>query len=90
VKSFLCRRMSIFVDLRSTGAPPRGSWGVVDSTGSFTMFRRAKIWLDAVPDKVIRAAIESDVLAGPLGLTDDLGWPLCASVRPPRIMWSSE
>jgi hypothetical protein len=65
------------------------SWGVVDAAGSFTMFRRAKLWLDAVPDEVVTAAIAANSLVGRLGLTDDKGRPLCASVRPPRIEWSA-
>jgi hypothetical protein len=63
------------------------SWGVVDRDGTFTMFRRAKLWLDAVSDQVMTAACANDLLVGRLGLSDDHGWPLCASVRPPRITW---
>jgi hypothetical protein len=84
------------VDLRGRqiqGSPGRRfiylSWGVVDVVGSFTMFRRAKLWLDAVPEATMAAAIDGDLLIGRLGLTDDEGWPLCASVRPPRIAWSA-
>ncbi len=65
------------------------SWGAVDATGAFTMFRRAKLWLDAVPDDVMTAAMNSGVLVGRLGLTDSKGWPRCASVRPPQIEWSA-
>jgi hypothetical protein len=65
------------------------SWGVVSEVGGFRMFRRAKLWLDAVPPEVMAAACDSGVLVGRLGLTDDKGWPLCASVRPPRIEWSA-
>jgi Family of unknown function (DUF5990) len=65
------------------------SWGVVDEAGTFTMFRRAKLWLDAVPPTVMEDAFESGLLIGRLGLADDDGWPLCASVRPPRIAWST-
>jgi hypothetical protein len=65
------------------------TWGVVDAAGSFTMFRRAKLWLDAVPDDVLTPALEHDQLVGTLRLTDDAGWPLCASVRPPLITWSA-
>jgi hypothetical protein len=65
------------------------SWGVVDETGSFTMFRRAKLWLDAVPGETMTAAVEHDLLVGRLGLTDEKGRPVCASIRPPRIQWSS-
>ncbi len=63
------------------------SWGDLDAAGSFTMFRRAKLWLDAVSDEVMTAAIDSETLVGRLGLTDSKGWPLCASVRPPQIEW---
>ena len=66
------------------------SWGVVDEAGTFAMFRRAKLWLDAVPDEVMKAAIASDSLVGRVGLSDDKGRPLCASVRPPRIDWSAK
>jgi hypothetical protein len=49
------------------------------------MFRRAKLCLEAVPPEVMAAAFDIGALVGRLGLTDDKGWPLCASVRPPRI-----
>jgi hypothetical protein len=85
------------VDLRGAqihGGPGRRfiylSWGVVDTTDSFTMFRRAKLWLDAIPETVMTAALDGGLLVGRLGLTDDKGGPLCASVRPPRIQWSAE
>lgn len=65
------------------------TWGEIDPSGSFTMFRRAKLWLDVLPDDVLARALEQDRLVGRLGLTDDAGWPLCASIRPPRIHWSA-
>jgi hypothetical protein len=65
------------------------TWGVVAPSDSFRMFRRAKIWLDAVPDDVMSAACHHELLIGRLRLTDDKGWPLCAAVRPPRIQWSA-
>ena len=84
------------VDLRGPqiqGSPGKKfiyvSWGVVDQPDAFRMFRRAKIWLDAVPVDVMRSACELGLLVGRLGLTDDKGWPLCAAVRPPRIDWSA-
>jgi hypothetical protein len=64
------------------------SWGVVDGN-RFRMFRRAKLWLDAVPGPVVADACEAGLLVGRLGLTDHKGWPLCAAVRPPRISWSA-
>jgi hypothetical protein len=65
------------------------TWGVVPEAGAFVMFRRAKLRLDAVPGPVMARAVERGVLVGRLGLSDDHGWPLCASVRPPRIEWSA-
>jgi hypothetical protein len=53
------------------------------------MFRRAKLWFDGVPPDVLERALSTAVLVGRLGLTDEDGWPLCASVRPPRIEWSA-
>jgi Family of unknown function (DUF5990) len=65
------------------------TWGVVDRPDSFIMFRRAKIWLDAVPDDVLSRAVDRGRLRGRLALTDAAGSPLCASVRPPWIVWSA-
>jgi Family of unknown function (DUF5990) len=72
--------------------PPGGrfiylSWGDVDDAGGFTMFRRAKLWLTAVPPAVLRGAADSGLLVGRLGLTDPKGNPLCAAVAPPVIEW---
>jgi hypothetical protein len=74
--------------------PPGGrfiylSWGTVDA-GSFTLFRRAKLWLDAVPPAVIAAALDTGLLVGRLGLTDRTGNPTCGAVRPPGVAWSAE
>ena len=74
--------------------PPGGrfiylNWGTVDDSGEFTMFRRAKLWLEAVPPQVLASAAERGTLVGRLTLTDAKGNPLCASVRPPLIEWSA-
>lgn len=74
--------------------PPGGrfiylSWGTVDGTAGFTLFRRAKLWLGAVPADVLDQALDLGVLVGRLGLTDPKGNPLCAAVRPPVIEWSA-
>ncbi len=53
------------------------------------MFRRAKLRLDAVPADVLTAALRSGTLVGRLELTASDGMPVCASVRPPAIAWSS-
>jgi hypothetical protein len=74
--------------------PPGGrfiylSWGTVDGAGSFTLFRRAKLWLDAIPSTVVEDAANLGLLVGRLGLTDEKGNPLCAAVRPPLIEWQA-
>jgi hypothetical protein len=53
------------------------------------MFRRAKLWLDAITPSVLERAVQQGALIGRLGLTDPAGNPLCASVRPPLIEWSA-
>src|SRR5262249_26696638 len=65
------------------------SWGTVALDGTFTMFRRAKLQLDAIPLDVVTEAMRRGVLVGRLGLTDRKGNPLCAAVRPPVIEWSA-
>ena len=58
------------------------SWGeVID--GSFLMFRRAKLQLDGLD----AAACDGHTIEAHVQLSDECGWPLCASVRPPRITW---
>jgi Family of unknown function (DUF5990) len=74
--------------------PPGGrfiylNWGTVDDSGAFTMFRRAKLWLEAVPPEVLGSAADLGMLVGRLGLVDPKGNPICASVRPPLIEWSA-
>jgi hypothetical protein len=74
--------------------PPGGrfiylSWGTVDGDNAFRLFRRAKVWLDAVPGDVLDEAVKHGMLVGRLGLTDAKGNPTCAAVRPPLIEWSA-
>ena len=74
--------------------PPGGrfiylSWGTVGDDRTFTLFRRAKLWLNAIPPAVIGSALGRGMLVGRLGLTDARGNPLCAAVRPPVIQWSA-
>jgi len=67
------------------------SWGTVAKDGTFTLFRAAKLWLSEVDASVIHEAmLPGHRLVGALGLTDRKGHPLCASVRPPAIVWSVE
>nr|WP_248001755.1 DUF5990 family protein [Streptomyces sp. RPA4-2] len=65
------------------------SWGTVDESGVFTMFRRAKLMLDAVPAQVLADAAREGLLVGHLGLSDAHGNPLCARVEPPHITWTA-
>ncbi|UUU23730.1 DUF5990 family protein [Streptomyces sp. DSM 40750] len=65
------------------------SWGTVDESGVFTMFRRAKLMLDVIPADVLAAAAHDGLLVGRLGLTDAQGGPLCARVEPPHITWTA-
>ena len=74
--------------------PPGGrfiylNWGTADAPGTFTMFRRAKLRLDAVSPEVLRSAQEQGCLVARVILTDPKGNPTCASVGPPFIEWSA-
>ena len=60
------------------------SWGNVAADGTWQMFRRAKLQLDAIDAGLLSAP----VVVGALALTDKCGAPRCASVRPPLIAWS--
>ncbi len=53
------------------------------------MFRRAKLQLDAIDPATLDAARRHGSLTAHLELTDAKGYPLCASVRPPLIRWST-
>jgi len=65
------------------------SRGEVDDGGTFTMFRRAKLWLDGVEAATAHAVIAAGSLTARLGLTDAKGHPVCAAVRPPGVAWSA-
>ncbi|GAA0530202.1 hypothetical protein GCM10010172_08670 [Paractinoplanes ferrugineus] len=65
------------------------SWGNVSDSG-FEMFRRAKLLFGDIPTGLLRRLFDdpSTALIGTLGLTDPLGEPRCARVRPPDIVWT--
>ncbi len=65
------------------------SWGSVDDAGTFTMFMRAKLMLDAVDPATLETARRYGRLMGRLKLTDAGGNPVCAAIRPPLISWSA-
>ena len=44
--------------------------------------------IDLVPGYAQSASRELEVKVASLGLTDERGWPRCASVRPPMVTWS--
>ena len=58
------------------------SWGAVDDVGVFTMFRRARLMLEAVPARVVEAAVRSGVgwLPGSHGRMR--GTPVCSGRAP--------
>jgi hypothetical protein len=63
------------------------SWGTVDDSGRFTMFRRAKLMLDRIDPAVLASADEE--LVADVVLTDAHGCPTCARVDPPMLEWSA-
>ncbi|MEU8704855.1 DUF5990 family protein [Streptomyces sp. NPDC048565] len=65
------------------------SWGTVDDSGTFTMFRRAKLMMSDIAPQVLEAATRTGHLTATLRLTDDRGRPRCARVRPPDVGWSA-
>lgn len=74
--------------------PPGGrfvylTWLGVDPNGSSGMFRRAKIMLSDIPPQTFADALDTGHLHATLGLTDSLGQPLCARVKPGRVSWST-
>jgi hypothetical protein len=76
---------------------PRGdrflylNWGTVGPDRTFTLFRRAKLILSAIPREVVAGALEHGCgLVATVNLTDAKGWPLCARVQPPAIAWRVE
>jgi hypothetical protein len=59
--------------------------------GAREVFRGAKFRLFEMDPGFVRSAIGPDLaLVGRVGLTDDDGWPRCATVRPPDVTWTVE
>lgn len=65
------------------------SWIGREGRAASAMFRRAKLRLDAIPPQVLSEAARTGKLVGRLSLTAPDGMPLCASVKPPVIDWTS-
>jgi hypothetical protein len=72
---------------------PRGErfiyimWGEVAADGRFTMFRRAKVPLAAVPRNLLATADAGPGVAARLVLTDGKGMATTSTIRPPLIEW---
>ncbi len=64
------------------------TWGNVDATNGFEMFRRAKLMLDRIDPELMESAARDGRLAATVDLTDDRGGPRCARVDPPALEWS--
>ncbi|HKE54955.1 MAG TPA: DUF5990 family protein [Actinomycetota bacterium] len=64
-------------------------WVTVGDDGSMFVFRAAKLRLNDIDANLsARAVADGRRLVASLGLTDEQGWPTCASVRPPLVAWS--
>lgn len=64
------------------------TWGNVDDSGAFHMFRRAKLMLNRVDPDVMRDASKHGSLTAQVRLSDEHGGPRCARVDPPAISWT--
>jgi hypothetical protein len=74
---------------------PRGErylglrWLRTDADGRPVVFRGAKFRLFEMDRALFEGALgDGRHLVGRLGLTDEHGWPRCATVRPPVISWT--
>jgi hypothetical protein len=65
------------------------TWGDVDRSGGFDMFRRAKLMLNRIDPAIVRSALETNQLVATVDLTGNDGGPRCARVDPPAIQWSA-
>jgi hypothetical protein len=74
---------------------PRGErylairWLRTGADGDPAVFRGAKFRLFEMDPALFEEALgEGRKLVGSVGLTDEMGWPRCATVRPPTIRWT--
>lgn len=65
------------------------TWGDLDSDGTFTMFRRAKLMLGDVKP-FVSATPPSHHVTALIDLTDERGGPRCARLRPPALELRTE
>ena len=64
-------------------------WGTLGADGSFQIFRAAKLRMEDVDPALVERARDAGTLVADLGMTDRDGFPICASVRPPAVVWSA-
>ncbi len=64
------------------------TWGEVGESGSFEMFRRAKIMLNRIDGPTVETARTAEHMVARVDLTGDDGGPRCARMDPPAIAWS--
>lgn len=65
-------------------------WGTLASDDTFVVFRAAKLRLSDLEASLVERALSSGGrLVCRLGLTDQHGFPRCATVRPPDLTWST-
>jgi hypothetical protein len=64
-------------------------WGTLEEGGHFSVFRGAKFRLFELDPAFVRAVIASGRLVVEVDLTDEDGYPRCATVRPPHVTWSA-
>jgi hypothetical protein len=66
-------------------------WLREDPDEGWVVFRGAKFRLFEMDRGIFEAAAAPGLrLVGRLGLTDEQGWPRCATIRPPHIEWTVE
>jgi hypothetical protein len=64
-------------------------WLRATGHGEHEVFRGAKLRLEDLDPRLVEEALQSrKKLVAELGLTDEKGYPRCASVRPPLVRWS--
>jgi hypothetical protein len=64
-------------------------WGTLTEHDEFEVFRAAKLRISDIDTALIEEAVrDRRHLVACLGLTDQHGHPVCATVRPPDIAWS--
>ena len=64
-------------------------WGTFTWDDEFEVFRGAKLRLEDLDPSLVEEALRiGGRLVCSLGLTDEQGYPRCASVRPPDVEWS--